>query len=95
MQATPDARYAAFVGIAWAARTHDGCLPPAGCDTREFRVLAHRPESLQQWAEGLRPRVQGRPIAVCWEWTQGPRVAALQRYEFLGRFPVNPTMRAQ
>jgi hypothetical protein len=56
MNATTDVHYAAFVGIDWADRKHDVCLQPAGCDKREFSVLAHRPESLQQWAEGLRQR---------------------------------------
>jgi transposase len=71
------------------------CLQPAGCDKREFSVLAHRPESLQQWAEGLRQRFQGRLIAVCLELTKGPLVSALQRYECLVRFPVHPTTLAK
>jgi transposase len=69
-------------------------LQPAGCDKRAFSVLPHRPERLQQGAEGLRQRLQGGRIAVCLELTKGPLVAALQRYECLVRFPVNPTMRA-
>jgi transposase len=95
MKATTDVHYAAFVGIDWADRKHDVCLQPAGCDQREFSVLAHRPESLQQWAEGLRQRFQGGLIAVCLELTKGPLVSALQRYEFLVLFPVNPTMLAK
>jgi transposase len=95
MQATTDVQYAAFIGIAWADRQHDGCLQPAGWDTREFSVVAHRPESLRQWAEGLRQRFRGRLIAVCLELTKGPLVSALQRYELLVLFPVNPTMLAK
>jgi hypothetical protein len=76
MKGTPDVHYAACVGIAWADRRHDVCLQPAGCDTREFRVLAHRPESLQRCAEGLRQRFQGGLIAVCLESTNGPLVSA-------------------
>jgi transposase len=95
MTATTDVHYAAFVRIDWADRKHDVCLQPAGCNTREFSVLPHRPESLQQWAEGLHQRFHGRLIAVCLELTKGPPVSALQRYEFLVLFPVNPTMLAK
>jgi hypothetical protein len=76
MKATTDVHYAAFVGIDWADRKHDVCLQPAGCDTREFSVLPHRPESLQPWAEGLWQRFQGGLIAVCLELTKGPLVSA-------------------
>ena len=95
MKDTTDTPSAAFVGINWADRTHDRCLQPAGCDTREFSVLAHRPERRQPWAEGLRQRFQGRLIAVCLELTTGPLVSALQRYELLVLVPVNPTRLAK
>jgi hypothetical protein len=90
MKATSDVHYAAFVGIDWADRKHDVCLQPAGCDKREFSVLAHRPESLQPWAQGLRRRrFQGGLIAVYLELTKGPLVSALQRNESLGLFLIN------
>jgi hypothetical protein len=82
--------FAAFVGIDWADRKHDVCLLAAGSSTREFSVLVHRPEEIAQWAEGLRQRFGGRPIAVCLEIVRGPLVYALQRYAFLVLFPVNP-----
>jgi hypothetical protein len=70
------------------------CLQPASCAKREFSVLPHRPERLQQWAEGLQQRFHGGLIAVGLELTKDPLVSALQRYEFLVLFPVNPTMLA-
>ena len=82
---------AAFVGIDWADRQPEVCLQGAGCDTRECSVLSHRPECRHPWAQALRQRFEGRPIAVCLERSQGPRVSALQPYDFLVRFPVNPT----
>jgi hypothetical protein len=95
MQATTDVQYAAFIGIDWADRQHDVCLQPAGCDTRERSVVAHRPERLRQWAEGLRQRFRGRLIAVCLALTKGPLVSALPRSECLVLCPVNPTMLAK
>jgi hypothetical protein len=58
-------------------------------------VLPHRPERIAQWAQALRPRFEGRPIAVCLELHNGPLVSALQPDDFLGLFPVNPTTLAK
>jgi transposase len=87
--------YAAFVGIDWADRKHDVCVQAAGSSTREFSVLAHRPESIAQWAQALQARFAGRPVAVCLELSKGPLVYALQQYDFLVLFPVNPTTLAK
>jgi transposase len=95
MKASTHTEYAAFVGIDWADRQHDVCLQPAGCDTREFSVLPHRPERIAQWVQALRQRCAGRPIAVCLELSKGPLVCALQPYDFLVLFPVNPTTLAK
>ena len=87
--------FAALVGIDWADRKHDVCLLVCGSDKRELSVLPHRPESIAQWAEGLRDRFGGKPIAVCLELASGPLVYALQRYAFLVLFPVNPSTLAK
>ena len=91
MKSSADQSYAAFVGIDWADRKHDVCLKVAGSEKHEHSVIAHRPEAIEQWASGLRERFAGRPIAVCLEIARGPLVYALQRYEFLVLFPVNPS----
>jgi transposase len=90
MKTVTEVEYAAFVGIDWADRKHDVCLQPADSSTREFTVLAHRPEAIAQWAQGLRTRFAGRPVAVCIELNKGPLVYALQQYDFLVLYPVNP-----
>jgi transposase len=91
MNTATDLEYAAFEGIDWADRKHDVCLQAAGSTQREFSVLAHRPESIAQWAQTLRQRFAGRLIAVCVELSKGPLVYALQQYDFLVLYPVNPT----
>jgi transposase len=95
MNAPSDTEFAAFVGIDWADRKHDVCLQAAGSSKRELSVLPHQPERIAQWAEGLRRRFGGRPIALCLEIAKGPLVSALQRYPFLVLFPVNPTTLAK
>jgi transposase len=91
MKLSADQSFAAFVGIDWADRKHDICLKAASSDKHEHSVIAHRPEAIEQWASGLRERFAGRPIAVCLEIARGPLVSALQRYDFLVLFPVNPS----
>jgi len=95
MNSCSDTEFAAFVGIDWADAKHDICLQAAGCEKREFTVLAHRPECIAQWAMQLRERFAGRPIAVCLELSKGPLVYALQKYDFLVLFPVNPSTLAK
>lgn len=95
MNVPSTSEFAAFIGIDWADRKHDVCLLAAGSSRREFSVLAHRPEAIAQWAEGLRQRFGAGAIAVCLEIAKGPLVNALQRYPFLVLFPVNPATLAK
>ena len=95
MELSATSPFAAFVGIDWGDRKHDVCLMGAGSNKRESSELTHRPESIAKWAEGLRERFGGRPIAVCLEIAKGPLVYVLQRYTFLVLFPVNPTTLAK
>jgi transposase len=95
MKRQPDAEFAAFIGIDWADVKHDVCLQPADSGHREFSVLRHRPEAIEEWARWLAQRFGGLPIAVCLEIGKGPLVYALQKYDFLVLFPVNPATLAK
>ncbi|HVZ35972.1 MAG TPA: transposase, partial [Polyangiaceae bacterium] len=87
--------FAAFIGIDWADKKHDICLVVAGNDKRERSVLEHRPAALRGWADALRERFGGAPIAVCLELSQGPIVSALLEHDFFVLFPVQPTTLAR
>ena len=80
--------FAAFVGIAWADATHDGCLQTAGSATRAYFQLEHTPEAIDAWVTTLRTRFSGQPVAICLELTKGPIVSALRKYDFLVLFPI-------
>lgn len=95
MTRPPDTEFAAFIGIDWADAKHDICLQPAAGGHREFSVLPHRPEAIEDWARLLERRFAGLPIAVCLEIGKGPLVYALQKYHFLVLFPVNPATLAK
>jgi transposase len=87
--------FAAFIGIDWADRKHDVCLAVSGSEESEPSVLEHRPAAIRAWAEKLRERFSGAPVAVCLELTQGPIVSALLEHDFFVLFPVQPATLAR
>ena len=82
--------FAALIGIDWADRKHDVCLCAAGSTKRERSVIPHTPAALRDWANKLRARFGGAPVAVCIELSQGPIVSALLDHDFFVLFPVQP-----
>lgn len=87
---TDSSDVAAYIGIDWADRKHDICLYDIETGTREFSVIAHRPEIIDSWVEGLRTRYKGQRIAICTEQKRGPLMYSLCKYDFLVLYPVNP-----
>jgi transposase len=88
-------QFAALVGIDWADRKHDICLQPGRDGKREFQVLEHCPEAIDDWANGLRIRFGNRPVAVCLEQRKGALIYALSKYEHLVLYPIDPQMLAR
>ena len=87
--------FAAFIGLDWADKKHDVCLQAAGSSASETTVIEHRPAAIAAWANGIRERFRGAPVAVCVELSQGPIVSALLEHEFLVLYPVNPSTLAR
>jgi len=87
--------FAAFIGIDWADAKHDICLQAANAARRESSVLPPPPDAIEAWTGTLRQRFQGQPIAVCLDLAKGPLVYALQKYDFLVLFPINPATLAK
>jgi len=81
--------FTAYVGIDWADAKHDFCLQEKGSDRRELGCIAHDVECIDEWAKALHERFGG-PIAIALELAKGPIVYALQKYDFLVLFPINP-----
>lgn len=88
--APKDQEYAAFIGIDWGDKKHDVCLKTVDSENLEVSVVEHSPEALSAWAEGLRQRFAGRPIAICLELERGPVVSALLEHDIFVLYPVNP-----
>ena len=81
--------FTAIVGLDWGDKKHDFCIQALGQRCREFGIVAHRVGEIDQWARGLHSRFGGT-IAIAVELTKGPIVSALQKYDFIVIFPVNP-----
>ena len=86
--------FKAFVGLDWADKKHDICIQAAGSSEREFYQIQHTVDDIERWAYSLRERFNGR-IAVAVELSKGPIVYALQQFDFITIFPVNPTTLAR
>jgi len=81
--------FTAFVGIDWADKKHDVCVQPANSEMREFSVIPHQVETINDWAQSLIQRF-GSPIAVAVELSKGPIVYALQKFDSFVIYPINP-----
>ena len=81
--------FTAFIGIDWADAKHDICIQSSDSDDREFDVIPHQVERIDEWAHEMRRRF-GSPIAVAVELSKGPIVYALQKHDCFVIFPVNP-----
>jgi transposase len=86
-------KYAAFVGIDWADESHEIYLAANG--QNEQRSVAQCAEDLEAWANDLRTRFGGQPVAICLEQSRGALVYALLKYDFLVLFPINPKQLAR
>lgn len=94
MSPLPEHPFTAYVGIDWADTKHDICLQAAGDTRRESCCIRHQVAAIDEWANALHRRFGG-PIAVALELAKGPIVAALQKYDFLVLFPINPATLAK
>lgn len=88
-------QYAALVGIDWADSKHDISLIDTQTLRREAAQLRHSPKTIDEWANALRARFNGQPVAVCLEQSRGPLIYALMKYDFLTLYPINPSTLAR
>ena len=66
MNASSNQSFTAFVGIDWADKKHDVCIQEANCDRREFAVIPHKVELINEWAQSL---VQRLVRLLLWPWS--------------------------
>jgi transposase len=84
--------WAAFVALDWASQKHAWILAPADGGKREEGFLDNTPEAVAVWADELKRRFGGLPVAVALEQKRGSVVNLLLCYPHLVVFPVPPSM---
>jgi transposase len=83
-------KFVLLVGLDWATRKHDVCIQyPDG--KRVNSIIEHNSEVIDNWLQALHAAYPGQ-IAVAVELSKGPIVYALQKYDFVTIFPINPKM---
>lgn len=83
--------FAAYLGIDWSDRKHDLCLIDSATGKKEYFVIQHSPEAINECVSALRARFGGRQIAVSLEQSHGPLLFALLKYDCLVLYPVHPS----
>ncbi|MEM8945027.1 MAG: IS110 family transposase [Planctomycetota bacterium] len=85
---------ALFIGIDWADQKHDCYV--IDCEGQEFhQVIAHSPESIQEWLSEMLKLADGKPIAIMLEQSRGPLVYSLMFRENVLLYPINPKQLAR
>ena len=86
--------FTAVIGIDWADKKHDVCVQAMGSDKRQFSIIPHQVDKIDEWAQSMYMR-HGGQMAVALELAKGPIVSALQKYNFFVIYPINPTTLAK
>lgn len=84
--------FAATIGLDWADKKHDFWIRPAASGKPEHQVIDQTPETLHEWVAKMRERFPGQRIAIAIETSRGAVISALQAYDFIVLFPINPQM---
>ncbi len=86
-------KYKLFIGVDWANDKHDVCIQFPNGD-RQFSIINSSPEFIHEWILALHKKYHGK-IAISIELSKGPIVYALEKYDFVTIFPIQPLMLAR
>jgi len=84
-----------LIGVDWADKKHDICEYDVGSHHYQFAVIPHTPDAIQGWLLSLQERYPGKRFAIACELTKGPLINALQAFEEVVIYPLNPSMVAR
>ena len=85
---------ALFIGIDWADQKHDCYV--IDFEGQEFhQIIAHSPESIQEWLSEMLELAGGKSIAIMLEQSRGPLVYSLMFRENVLLYPINPKQLAR
>ncbi|WP_157964591.1 IS110 family transposase, partial [Algibacillus agarilyticus] len=83
--------FAALIAIDWADRKHDVCELEQKSDKPIFTVISSKPEAINAWANTLKQKYNGQPVAVACELKKGPLIYALSKFQHIVLFTINPS----
>ena len=83
--------FAALIGIDWADRKHDICEVDLNTHTQHLSVISSQPNAINAWANELKIKYNGQPVAVACELKKGPLIYALSQFKHIILFTINPS----
>ena len=89
---TTASTFAATIGLDWADQKHDLWIQATAGGKPEHLILEQTPEAIHEWVAQMRQRFPSQPIAIGIETSRGAILSALQAYDFIVLFPINPKM---
>jgi len=82
--------FAALIGIDWADKKHDICEIPTQSQQPLYSVIKASAKAISEWAIELKAKYPGKIVAVACELKKGPLIYALESFEHIVLFPINP-----
>jgi len=82
--------FAALIGIDWADQKHDICECPLHNKKISLSVISSQPKSIYSWAIDLKKRYPNQKVAIACELKKGPLIYALEQFDHIVIFPLNP-----
>lgn len=95
MKAFQPTDFAVLIGIDWADRKHDICILNPDSESPEYQVIPATAQSIHNWAIQLKHLFPNRIVAIACELKKGPLIYALEQYDHIVIFPINPSTVAQ
>ena len=89
-QHTKPSDFSALIGIDWADKKHDIHELPMDSSQASFSVISANSESIFDWANELRIKYPNGHVAIACELKKGPLVYALEQFDHIVLFPINP-----
>lgn len=83
--------FSALIGIDWADQKHDICELDLQTNKQHFTIISAKPNTINTWANALKEKYNGQPVAVACELKKGPLIYALSKFEHIVIFTINPS----
>jgi len=87
--------FAALIGIDWADQKHDIFELCSQNNQSKHYLIGSSAKAISDWANELREKYPGQLVAVACELKKGPLIYALEKFDHIVIFPLNPRMVAK